>query len=328
MKVVLLPYMTVVILMSVACVARSDGLVFGLVSKNVDDINFITAWKACSKAAQIQGDTCVHIGGSGSSQFRGQDIAISAALEAGIDGLAVSVTNSAWLAQHSLMVAKSKNIPTITFDSDVEPQHSSFRSAYIGPDNIQFGKDLAHMAQRIKPDGGQVWLMSGSPHDTNLNQRLAGVRIGLSGNDAYSAEGQLNGENGWRENPQSPWYCWDEFETTQLQLHKAFNATEMDVFISVGGWPLENVSRYTEIVEPLMLRLISGEAAVLIGYGAVGAPQKQLLQSDQVQGYVVIDFEEMGRLAYENLRKLAQGGVIPKAIYTKNKLVLKSSSSL
>ena len=73
------------------------------------------------------------------------------------------------------------------------------------------------------------------------------------------------------------------------------------------------------------LYLLKKEKTIIIGIGTPDADQEALLQDQYVQSYVSIDFEEMGRLSYRYLKRLSEGGNIPKKTYT-NSIVLRAKS--
>lgn len=55
----------------------------------------------------------MYTGQAGPSHFRAQDSAIEKVIGTGLDGLAVSVLNSKWLAGHSLATAARDHLPFI-----------------------------------------------------------------------------------------------------------------------------------------------------------------------------------------------------------------------
>lgn len=179
--------------------AMAQGMRFGMAGKRADDVNFVTAWNGCQAEAMMHGDTCVFIGESGPSHFRVQNKAIARAIAAGIDGLTVSVLNSRWLAGYALETAARKQIPVITFDSDLDVSHAHLRRAYVGMDNLAAGRQLGRVASVLRPGGGRVMIMTGGTHSTNLNQRIQGIRQVLSGNRQLADDARMDGRNGWIE---------------------------------------------------------------------------------------------------------------------------------
>ncbi|OZG75406.1 hypothetical protein BTA51_03240 [Hahella sp. CCB-MM4] len=300
----------------------AEGKVFVIAGKNINDINFINAWNGCREEAEKYGDTCMHIGEPDHPHFRIQDSVISRVLEKPIQGIAVSVTNSEYLAQNSLREAYDKNIPVVTFDSDLDLEHQYLRKGYIGPDNLEFGRALAREAQRYQPEGGNICLMSGAVFDPNLNKRILGVRRELSGNENLDRDQKLDGQNGWKEPVRCPWYNWDNYETSLQQMWEAIYRAEIDVFVSVGAWPVTNPELYMDVISPArQLFLESKEKTIIVGIGTPTEDQMSLLQKQYLHAYVIIDFTEMGRLVYHRLKSLSEGGDIPEWTRTSNRVL-------
>jgi len=301
----------------------ADGMTFGIAGKQVDDINFIAVWKSCLQEAQKYGDTCLHIGEKGPAHFRIQDKSIAEAINKGIDGLAVSVTNSEWLYKHALTTAVKKNIPLITFDSDLDKNHAHMRSAYVGMDNLQVGREMGRIAQKLRPQGGTVWLMSGVKYSTNLNKRLMGIRQTLSGNLQFPEGKKLSGKGGWKEHNRSPWYCWDDYARSLKQMKVTLTDPKVDVFISVGHWPIINADSYRQTISSIRNDVPdTHKKTIIIGVGELLPEQMELLRENIVHAYISLDFEEMGRKSYHYLKKLAMGEKIPPVTHTGIKVYL------
>ncbi|WLQ13212.1 substrate-binding domain-containing protein [Hahella aquimaris] len=304
-----------------ASATQASGRIFGIAGKSVEDINFINAWKGCEEEARLNDDTCIHIGEVGPAHFRNQDRALLDAMERRIDGIAVSITNSEFLFASSLRAASERGIPVITFDSDLEKQHASLRSAYVGPDNLGFGRNLGAQAMRLRPQGGSVCLMSGGPYNPNLNARLQGVRQVLSGDDAFPAGQKLKGENGWQEPERCPWYNWDKYDRALLQMREAIYNKEIHAFVSVGAWPQSDLSLYREILMPAKAEYLDSlNKIIIIGIGTPLPEQLDQLSEKLVHAYVSIDFAEMGRISYRYLKKLSEGERVPEVTYTENRI--------
>lgn len=306
---------------ALACAAatggvRAQGLVFGISGKSANDVNFAAAWKGCADEARKHGDTCLQLSAGNTAQARLQDAAIVEALSRPLAGLAVSVTNSGYLAESSLTQAAQKKVPVITFDSDLEPQHGHLRRAYVGPDNIEFGGKLASAAQASHPRGGVVCLLSGNIKDPNLNQRLLGVRRALSGDPALPPGTRLSGQGGWREADRCPWYNEDDHQRAVKQMVMALTEMKVDVVISVGHWPLVDLKRYREAVEPLKSGMLQANQDIIIGVGEVSAERLALLNGELLRAYASIDFTEMGREAYREMKALATGNQLRPVTYT------------
>jgi ribose transport system substrate-binding protein len=286
-------------------------------------LNFIAAWKGCAEEAEKHGDTCLHIGEDGSSQARLQDRAIGNALKAGIDGLAISVINSEWLSQNAMQIAADKNIPIITFDSDLAAKYAHLRSSYIGIDNLEVGRELGRIAKNLRPEGGRVWFMSGNRHTENLNKRLVGARQILSGNRHFPEGKKLKGEGGWTEHIRSPWYCDDDYVRAINQIKTSINDSSFNVFISVGHWPIIRDDLYREAMAPIKAEpLVPDKKIFIVTVGELLPEQEKLLHEKLVHAYVKLDFKEMGRLAYLYLKALAVGKNVPSTAETTTRSLL------
>ncbi len=309
-------------MISASSAANAKGKVFAIAGKNVSDINFINAWKGCEEEARKNSDSCIHIGEPDRPHFRIQDSAISQVLERPVQGVAVSVSNSEYLAQHSLHEAFDKKIPVVTFDSDLDPEHQNLRRGYIGPDNLEFGRALAREARRYHPRGGNICLMSGAKFDPNLNKRILGVRRELSQDDSFTRDQKLGGQNGWNELDLCPWYNWDNYETSLQQMWEAIYRSEISVFVSVGAWPVADPELYLDVIGPArQMFLESKDKTIVVGIGTPEASQMSLLKEQYVHAYVAIDFTEMGRIAYQQLKTLSEGGDMPDWIRTGNRVL-------
>lgn len=303
--------------------AAGHGLEFALVGKSVDDFNFIRAGEGCAQEAKAHGDTCRLLGGKGSEHFRRQDQAVAQALTMNLDGLAISVTNSRWLAENSLKGLKDKGIPLLTFDSDLAQEHRHLRRAYVGVDNLAFGRQLGRLAQRFLPQGGHLCLMSGGRLNPNLNERIRGIRQQLSGAQAFPPEAKLAGENGWREAPRCPLYNFDDPQTPLDQMSVALAAMEIDVLVSVGAWPVISPDNYRQNVRHLQQR--GADPTIIIGIGEPLAAQLDLLEDQSVDAYLSINFSEMGRMSYRRMKQLASGQAPPKETFIDSAVYLRKA---
>lgn len=297
-----------------------SGQVFGLAGKTTSDPNFIRAWQGCAEEAQLQGDRCVHLGAPGPAQARRQDAAIAAALSQPLAGLAVSVIHSALLAEGALKQAVVRRVPVITFDSDLEPAYRSLRSAYVGPDNVAFGRQLGQAARDAHPQGGTVCLLTDA-EDPNLRQRVQGVRQALSQQLEAPELGRLQGQGGWREPPRCPWNTGDTPERAVKQVSVSLQALQADVVISVGHWPVLDAALFRASIAPLQADRAARSQTVLVAVGQPGNEQLALLRDGLVQAYASIDFLAMGREAYRQMKRLAQGHAIAPVTATPTVLV-------
>lgn len=293
---------------------------YALVSKNMSDNNFIVAFRSFAAEARKDGASAVHFGEAGASHFRNQDDAVSLAVEAGIKGLAISVINSDWLSRNSFKKVQAAGIPVITFDSDFEKGYEYLRKAYVGTDNEQFGYQIAETAMKYRSGGGTVWLMSDDSRAPNLENRIHGARIALSGDRNWPRGKRLSGENGWTEDPRSPWYCGDDIDRSLEQLKTSLRSG-VDVFLALGHWPVVDPDKYAEAVAPFADRLRSRKTIAVFGVGTPSAAQRALLDRKLLLAFVAIDFDEIGREAYRALKKITMGQAVPAATYVRSAII-------
>lgn len=305
-----------------APLASADSLRFALVAKTVDTIPFIQAGEGCAEAARAEGDSCILLGPTGSAHFRQQDRILREALGMGLDGIAVSVTSSRWLAEHSLQ--RAGQTPLITFDADLDPADQHLRRAYVGFDDRKFGHRLGYLAQRIRPQGGQLCLLAGSLHDTNIDMRIQGVREYLGGAQGVGSSGRLSGTSGWQEHERCPLYSSGNQEVTLRQLTTMLDSAQIDLIISLGSWLVLDPEKFRKDAGPLLAehQARGTRPAIVVGIGEPSAEQLALLDEGLVQAYLAISFRELGRQSYWVLRRLAQGKPAPKTTLLESQVYL------
>ncbi|MGQ5523260.1 substrate-binding domain-containing protein [Chitinimonas sp. PSY-7] len=321
-------FLALIFMLTAAMPTLAQGRVFGFAGKSIDDPNFATAFHGFEDEARKNDDRAINIGEQGPEHFRKQGDALSKAAAQPLNGIAVSVTNSDWLADKVMPAIVAKHIPVVTFDSDFEPKHSKFRTSYIGPDNFEIGRDLAKLAKQFLPHGGTVSFMTGGQHlgrqNPNLTDRMTGARQELSGNSAHPKNQPLNGINGWTEASDSPSYTNDDDQLAIRQTKMAVLNPKIDVLIAVGHWPIVDESAFRTMMVSATADPKTGKPIVIVAVGAISPEKRALIDDQLVQGYVSLNFDQMGRLAYQNLNKLANGEKIPERISQAN-VILKGN---
>jgi ribose transport system substrate-binding protein len=290
--------------LGVASPCLGKGRLFVIVAKSEADRNFVRVYKAAKAEAEAQGDRVILTGGKGKAHFRIQDESIREAMSLNPDGLAVSVLHSRFLAENSFKAVHAAGIPVVTFDSDFTGPYRSLRAGYIGTDNVELGRVLARQAQKIRPQGGMVAIMTGGLDATNLNARIRGVHEQLGFDEIGSA---------WTLLARSPIPCRDNYAQALRQLEAVLDDPNVNVIISVGWWA-EMADGYASLVKRYRRQLSQGDK-VLIFAGA-HPRQRELFARRLSHVNIGLDFEEMGRLAYRYLVRLADGGTIPEVTYT------------
>ena len=226
--------------LTVAAVGAQAKFTFALVPKNMNNPFFDQARDGCKKAeAESNGAfECMYIGpgehGGGDEQVQiVQDLVAKK-----VDGIAVAVANAAAMTG-ALQAAKDAGIPVLTWDSDMLPENSDLRLAYIGTHNYEIGTNLAALAMKIKPNGGTVCIQSGGAAAANHNERMQGIRDVLSGTKSAASPGdRLTGQNGWTEIEGCPLYTNDDFPLSVQQFEDIMAKNpKLDAFIPTGGFP-------------------------------------------------------------------------------------------
>lgn len=307
------------ILVAVLCCtqAQADGLRFGLLAKSTSDHNFVDAWQGCQQAAAADGNQCDLLGADGPANAHVQWVELEKALGSGeYASIAISVTASAFLARH----VGSVEIPLLTFDSPFDASDQGLSEGYIGPDNYAFGKQLAELALSYRPEGGVLCIVSVG-QDPNLETRVRAVRKTLAGDEPLKNMGKLNGEGGWHEHERCPRMTLGSPEQVDTQFRSILSDIQPHVIISVGHWPVVDAMLYRRIVRDIQEQLINHQIMLFVGVGQISPAYRALLDEGLVHGLVSIDFTEIGRVTYEQMKQAAAGQEIPRVTHTQKRLV-------
>ncbi|WP_349572717.1 substrate-binding domain-containing protein [Azotobacter salinestris] len=305
--------------------AGAEALRFALVAKRMDQSFYALAGEGCAEAAQAEGDTCLLLGPSGTQHFRRQGAALRQALARDdLDGIGLAVTHSRWLAEHALKDAG--RIPLIAFNSDLAPAEQHLRRSYVGLDNPRFGRQLAMLAQRFRPQGGKLCILSGGAQNTNHLERIQGIRQQLRGNRAEDgATGRLQGENGWSEASRCPLYDNSEPASARRRLTTLLApGSQVDVIIVLGNWPLYEADEYRSQIGPLLAELDrqGRRPVIIVTTHEMGAAQRALLDDGLAQAYLNMEGREIGRQSYRILKRLAQGEPVPEKVFVASHVYL------
>lgn len=312
MKKLLLTTAALSIVLSAGNAIAQDKKVFALVPKNMNNPFFDQARDGCKKAETESNGSleCMYIGpgehGGGDEQVQiVQDLVAK-----GVDGIAVAPANAAAMTV-ALEAAKEKGIPVLTWDSDVLPEYTNLRVAYIGTHNYEIGTNLAKLAMEVKPDGGTICIQSGGAAAANHNERMQGIRDTLAGAESAESPGErLTGQNGWTELDGCPLYTDDDFPRSIQQFEDIMARTpDLDAFIPTGGFPQFLPDANRAAVEKYKDKIASGELALVV---ADTLP----VQIDQMReglsiGQVGQRPFEMGYRSMLALKQMSDGGAAP-----------------
>ncbi|WP_242671509.1 substrate-binding domain-containing protein [Azotobacter chroococcum] len=305
--------------------AGAEALRFALVAKRMDQSFYALAGEGCAEAAQAEGDTCLLLGPLGRQHFRRQNEVLSQALARDdLDGIGLAVSHSGWLAEHALKGAG--RIPLIAFNSDLAPAEQHLRRSYVGLDNLRFGRQLAMLAQRFRPQGGTLCILSGGIQNTNHLERIQGIRRQLRGNPAEDgATGRLKGENGWSEASRCPLYDNSDPASARLRLATLLAAgSQLDVIVVLGIWPIYEADEYRRQIGPLLAALDrqGRRPAIIVTTHEMDAAQRALLDDGLAQAYLNMESREIGRQSYRMLKRLAQGEPVPEKVFVASHVYL------
>lgn len=299
----------------------AETLTFGIATKGLNDYNMRLAWQGCSEEAIKNNDICLHIGVAGNPHARHQATAINEAIEEGLDGLAISVIDSDVIIDKVGDKILQSNIPLITFDSDLSGSHKFYRRSYIGPDNKAFGFELGETANKLRPKGGKVCLMTSQFDSPNMTERMTGVLAALGANST----GQLKGR--WIQDHRCPWRTADNPQQAIKQLKYTLEHIDVDAFIALGFWPQEDARLYRQMIQSFKASHIDTDKTLLIIAGATPG-QQRLLKDGLAHANLTPDFTEMGREVYRQLKKLRNGQDIPETVLIPSWAITRSSPDI
>ena len=246
----------------------SAEIVIAVVGKTKNDSFYEQSFNGCLKFAQKHIDLkCLYDGPVDYQDVRGQVNVVNAMIKSRVDGILISITDSNFLVKGALILAKKENIPVMTFDSDLLPEHREYRLAYAGTDNFDFGAALGHYAKKHKTKGTtEICIQSGNRTTPNLNQRIAGVRFALSGNKLNQ---KLNNVNGWQESDRCPLYTKGRRSTALYQLEFLLAEESPPIFLAVAGFAqfsqdyIKKISPYKEQIMSRKKVIISADTEMI-----------------------------------------------------------------
>ena len=209
------------------------ALNIAVVGKTKNDSFYQQSFAGCQEFAEQNAEiNCIYDGPYDFQDVRTQVLVVRELLEQGIDGLLISTTDSAHLV-NGVLKDIAPDVPVITFDSDLLPEHQQFRMAYVGTNNFDFGVALGTYAKRFKRVEEQsICIQSGHETTPNLNARIAGVRHALSG----QSSSKLTGQNGWIEHPRCPLFSLGKRDIALFQLQTMLKKPNAPVFLAVAGF--------------------------------------------------------------------------------------------
>jgi ribose transport system substrate-binding protein len=235
-------------------------VVIAIVGKTKNDSFYQQAFKGCLHFSNEHPEIeCKYDGPKDFQDIRSQSMVINRLVDQKIDGLIVATTDSQHLVTRSLMALKSKNIPVITFDSDLLEKHQQYRLAYVGSNNFDFGVALGEQVKKLTNKANNTLCMQSGHHTTpNLNKRIAGVRYALSD----QATAHLSGKNGWREHSRCPLFSLGKREESLKQLMHLLKMENPPIFLAVAGFAQFN-PHYVNALAPFKQRIADKDIIIV-----------------------------------------------------------------
>lgn len=224
-------------------------------------------------------------------------------LSIGVDGIAIAPISSSAIAR-ALKLANNKNIPVITFDSDLREEDRHLRRTYIGSHNASIGIELGNLLNKLRPQGGLLMIQAGEPPAENIKERLNGF---MSTVDKAK----------WKQIPGSPMYCDASEQIAIRQLEDSLHAyPNLSAFVALGAWPQVAKRGYQQVLVSQKDRIDKNDLVLLAADTL--EMQMELLEEGYTQGLVGQRPFEMGTQAIEILHRISRGedSSIKDPIYT------------
>lgn len=277
-----------------------------LVGKTKNDSFYVQSFQGCKEFAQQKSDlTCIYDGPQDYQDIRTQVLVINELLTQNIDGLLVSTSDSQHLVD-GVLKSMLPDIPVITFDSDLLPEHQKYRLTYVGTDNFAYGVALGEYAKVLKTSPEQeICIQSGADSTPNLNARIAGVRHALSGQSIQ----RLMGHNGWSEYRRCPLYSLGKRDVALYQLTKIVEQKNAPIFLAVAGFAQFNpdyiaaMSKFKKAISDQETVIISADTEPL---------QLEALKAGLSTVNIGQNPHEMGRLAAQLMYQYLKNGSVPE----------------
>jgi ribose transport system substrate-binding protein len=293
--------------------AAAQKQTLAVVVKGLDNPFFTVLGNGCAKWNEENPDSeyeCLYTGPALTSDEAGEVQLVQDLIAQGVAGIAISPSNAPAMA--AMLRAQNPSMPIMTIDADLESADRDLRSTYLGTENYQMGVLMAQHAMDLKPDGGSVCLQLGNVAANNINERAAGFRDTIAGEEGTE---RLTGQAGWTEIEGCPLYTNDDIATANQQLADVTGSNpDLDAFILVGGWAQFGPEAYAATCEQLRPRLESKD--LLIIAGDTLPPQMDALKNGCSHAQIGQRPWEMGHRAPDVLIQLINGEDVEDPLYT------------
>jgi ribose transport system substrate-binding protein len=293
--------------------SAQDKKILAVVVKGLDNPFFTVLGNGCAKWNEENPDSeyeCLYTGPALSSDEAGEVQLVADLIAQGVAGIAISPSNAPAMA--AMLREQAPTMPIMTIDADLEEADRDLRATYLGTENYQMGVLMAQHLQGLKPDGGTVCLQLGNVAANNINERAAGFRDTISGQEGIE---RLAGEGGWTEIDGCPLYTNDDIAVANQQLADVTGANpDLDAFILVGGWAQFGPEAYAATTTQLEPRLQANELIIIAGDTL--PPQMDALNAGHSHAQIGQRPFEMGHRAPDVLIQLINGETVEDPLYT------------
>lgn len=141
-----------------------------------------------------------------------------------VDGIAVAATDAVSLSP-AIDEAVAAGIPVVCYDSDAP---KSKRMAYVGVDDVEFGRAILRQLASEMPEGGTVAILAGNQHSLNLKLRLQGIREEAERHPGMKLSPDLIFEH-------------EQMPERAIEIIQRVTRTQkgVDGWAFIGSWPLQ-----------------------------------------------------------------------------------------
>ncbi len=285
--------------------AYAQKQILAVVVKGLDNPFFTVMGQGCADWNEANPDSeyeCLYTGPALSSDEAGEVQIVQDLITRGVAGIAISPSNAPAMA--NMIRAANPSMPIITVDADFLPEDADLRHTYFGTNNYDMGVGMANELKNLKPEGGTVCLQLGNVAAANINERAAGFRDTISGEEGVE---RLTGQGGWTEIDGCPVYTNDDIPTANQQMADVLTANaDLDAFVLVGGWAQFGPSAYAQNTDQVMDRLQSKDLVLIAGDTL--PPQVQAFQEGRSHFQIGQRPYQMGNEAPDILIDIINGG--------------------
>jgi len=267
-----------------------DTYTLGFVAKSAGNPVYAAARAgATEKAAELAAEHDIQINiewrAPEEESARSQTAHVAELLGAGVDGLAISVTDPT-VVTPAIERAVEQGVPVVTFDADAE---DSSRFAFYGIDDQAAGEMLMARLAEVMPSGGSVAVLAGNRAATNLRDRV----IGFATAPARTPEMHIAEVVHHDETPEAA-------ARAMADLHAS--GAEIDAWALVGGWPLYMDGGLDGV--PPDVKIVSMDPL---------PPALDKMQDGRVQGLIAQPYDRWGEEPVRLLIERLHLGQLPPA---------------